>query len=172
MSKSKVLIQLFPLIIDIDILERILIQLKQNSLHIDKDKFHIILDVTLPTTDYLVDWDKSIIKKDYFINKFNHLKTYGNWADECYFNINEDIKGCVDYCVTNVYKYKDVDDIIWLDSDILFNPYTLGLFLESSLEVKKQHSKYIITPEYVKLWDTSWDVLVNENFINDRSSLC
>jgi hypothetical protein len=166
MKKNKILIQIFPLVTDIDLLERSLFLLKQSSLHIDKDKFHIILDVTLPLTDYLVDWDKSIIKKDYFINKFNHLKTYGNWADECYFNITDDIKGCVDYCITNVYKYKDVNDVIWLDSDILFNQYTLGIFLESSLEIKKQRSKYIITPECVKLWDSSWDVLVNENFID------
>jgi hypothetical protein len=96
MTKHKILIQIFPLVADIDILERVLIQLKQNSLYIDKNKFHIILDVTLPLTDYLVDWDKSLIKKDYFIDKFNHLKIYGNWADECYFNIDYDLLGCVD----------------------------------------------------------------------------
>lgn len=166
MSKSKVLIQLFPLVADIDILERVLIQLKQNSLYIDKNKFHIILDVTLPLTDYLVDWDKSLIKKDYFIDKFNHLKIYGNWADECYFNIDYNLLGCVDYCITNIHKYKDVDDIIWLDTDMIFNPFTLNLFLESSLELKKKYSKYVITSEYVKLWDNTWDILVNENFID------
>jgi len=166
MTKSKTLIQIFPLVTDIDLLERVLIQLKQNSLLVDKDKFHIILDVTLPLTDYLVDWENSILKQDYFIDKFNSLKSYGNWADECYFNITEDIKGCVDYCINNVYKYKDIDNIIWLDPDVFFNQYALSIFLEASLEVKKQHSKYIITPEYVKLWDSTWNVMTNENFLS------
>ena len=74
MKKSKILIQLFPLINDVDLLERILIQLKQNSLHIDKNKFHIILDVTLPTTNYLVDWENSIIKQDFLEFDYKKLK--------------------------------------------------------------------------------------------------
>jgi hypothetical protein len=165
MTKHKILIQIFPLVTDIDLLERSLLLLKQSSLHIDKDKFHIILDVTLPLTDYLVDWENSILKQDFFIDKFNSLKKYGDWADECYFNIDYNLLGCVDCCINNINKY-DVDSIIWLEVDIIFNQYTLNLFLESSLEVKKSHTNYIITSEYIKLWDNTWDVLVNENFLN------
>jgi len=167
MTKHKILIQILPLVTDIDLLERSLFLLKQSSLHVDKDKFHIILDVTLPLTDYLVDWDNSILKQDFFIDKFNNLKKYGDWADEYYFNIDHNIKGCVDWGINNFYKYKNIDDVIWLETDILFNQYTLGLFLESSLEVKNHHSKYIITSEYIKLWDNSWDMMVNDNFINE-----
>ena len=73
MSKSKVLLQIFPLVTDIDCLERTLVLLKQNSAYLDKEKFHIILDVTLPISDYLTDWNNSILKQDFFINKFNNL---------------------------------------------------------------------------------------------------
>ena len=165
MSKSKVLLQIFPLVTDIDYLERTLILLKQNSAYLDKEKFHIILDVTLPISDYLTDWNNSILKQDFFINKFNNLKVYGDWADEVYFNIDDKVKGCVDCCINNVYKYQ-VDDVIWLDTDIVFNPYTLSTILESSLQVKSIQSKYIITPEITKLWDYTWDVLVNKQFLN------
>jgi hypothetical protein len=36
--------------------------------------------------------------------------------------------------------------------------------LESSLEIKSKYENYIITPEYVKMWDNTWDVLVNNSF--------
>jgi len=164
--KHKVVIQIFPMVNEIDYLERTLLLLKQSSIHVDKEKFYIILDVTLPTSNYLTDWDNSVLKQDYFVNKFKNLEKYAGWCDEYYFNINDEVKGCVDCCINNIYKYSNIDDMIWLDIDIMFNPYTLNLILESSLEIKKTQSKYIITPEYVKLWDNTWDVMVNDNFIN------
>ena len=168
MSKSKVVIQILPMVNDIDYLERTLFILKQNSLYVDKDKFYIILDVALPTSSYLVDWDNSILKQDYFINKLKNLEKYADWCDEYYLYADNNIKGCVDYCIKNIHKYKEADDMIWLDIDIMFNPYTLSTVLESSLEIKSIQSKYIITPECVKLWDNTWDVLTNDYF-QDKS---
>jgi len=165
MDKHKVLIQLFPMVDDIDQLEKVLLLLRQNATNIDRSKFYIILDVTYPLSDYFVDWDKSILKKDFFANKFEVLKKYGDWCDESYFNIDEEVRGCVDMCINNIYKH-DVDDIIMIDNDIVFNPYTLHIMLESSLEVKNNYQNYIITPEYVKMWDNTWDVLVNDSFKN------
>jgi hypothetical protein len=166
MSKTKVVIQILPMVSDIDYLERTLFMLKQNSSYIDKDKFYIILDVALPTSSYLVDWENSILKQDYFINKLKNLEKYADWCDEYYLYADSNIKGCVDYCIKNINKYKDIDDMLWLDIDIMFNPYALNIILESSLEVKKNQSKYILTPECVKLWDGTWDVLVNDHFLN------
>jgi len=165
MEKYKVLIHLFPMVDDIDNLERTLVFLRQNSSYIDKSKFYIILDVTYPLSDYFIDWENSILKQDYFISKFENLKKYGDWCDESYFHIDKDVKGCIDMCINNVYKYS-VDSTIMLDNDIVFNPYTLNLMLEAALEVKKQTSKYIITPEYVKMWDGSWDIVMNTSFVN------
>jgi hypothetical protein len=165
MAKHKILIQLFPMVDDIDQLEKVLLLLRQNSNYIDKSKFYTILDVTYPLSDYFVDWDNSIIKKDFFLSKFEILKKYGDWCDESYFNIDEDVKGCVDMCINNIYKYQ-VDDVIMLDNDIIFNPQTISTLLEASLITKDITPHYIITPEYVKLWDNSWDVLTNNNFIN------
>jgi hypothetical protein len=163
--KHKVAIQIFPMVNEIDYLERTLLLLKQASAYIDKDKFYVILDVTLPISDYLTDWNNSVLKQDYFTNKFENLKKYADWCDEYTFNIDNKVKGCVDCCINNIYKYPNVDDMIWLDIDIVFHPYTLNLILESSLEIKQKQSNYVITPEYVKLWDNSWDVLVNDNFL-------
>lgn len=169
MSKTKTLIQVFSLVKEIDYLERTLLFLKQNSFFINKEKHHIILDVNFLISDYLTDWDKSILKKDYFIDRLKHLeKYYTNWCDECYFDTDENIKGALGYFINkSLTKYPDVDNIILLEPDVIFNPYTLGLFLESSIQAKNQSSNYIITGEYVKMWDNSWDIVVNSKFINE-----
>tara|TARA_B110000285_G_C15082910_1_gene594501 strand:+ start:247 stop:1137 length:891 start_codon:yes stop_codon:yes gene_type:complete len=166
--KERILIQLFPMVGDIDYLEKTLFQLTQNSPYIDRSKFHIILDVTYPMSDYFTNWEESKLDKSFFIKKFESLKKYGEWYDESYFNIDYEVKGCVDLCVNNIYKY-DVDSILMLDIDIIFNPQTLNIILESSLEVSKTPSPhYIITPEYTKLWDNSWDPLVNDLHLNTK----
>jgi hypothetical protein len=162
--KHRILIQILPMINEIDYLERTLLFLKQNCINIDRSKYHIILDVTLPISDYLIDWENSILKQDFFIDKFNHLKNYTDCFDEVYFNVDDKIKGCVDYCVSNVYKYNDIDAAIWLDTDIIFNNFTLHLVLESFSEIFKNQDNFIITPEYIRLWDGSWDVVTNEYF--------
>lgn len=168
MNKHKVLIQIFPMLKEIDYLERTLIFLKQNSLFINKEKFHIILDVTLPTSDYLVDWDKSILKKDYFINRLENFKKYYlGWCDEYSLTIDDDVKGLLDWFLKTTNKYSDLDDVIIIEPDVVFGPYTLGLYLESSLQAKSFSPNYIITAEYVKMWDSSWDIIVNSTYLNE-----
>lgn len=167
MKKNKVLIQLFPMVKEIDFLERTLLLLKQNSIFLDKEKYYIILDITIPTSDYLVDWDKSILKKDYFINRLkNFEKYYLGWCDEYSISTNDDVKGLLDWILQTVDKYQDIDDIIIIEPDVVFGPYTLNLYLESSLQAKSISKNYIISAEYVKMWDSSWDLIVNSEYIN------
>ena len=164
---NKILIQIFPMPKDIDYLERTLLLLKQAALLINKEDNYIILDVTMPLSNYLTDWEKSALKKEYFIERLAHLKEfYSSIADECYFNSDQSTKGVLDYLVRNLDKYPDIDSSIILETDIFFGPHTLNLLLESARIVKEYGDEYIITPEYVKMWDNSWDIMVNERFIN------
>ena len=152
---------------DIDYLERTLLLLKQNSLLLNKEDNYIILDVTIPLSDYLTDWSKSSLKKEYFIERLEHFKEfYGSIADECYFNSDTTTSGVLDYLIGNLDKYTDIDNSIIIETDILFGPYTLRLLLDSSKIVREYGEEYIITPEYVKMWDNSWDVMVNDKFLN------
>jgi len=168
MKKLKVLIQIFPMLKEIDYLERTLLLLKQNSLFIDKEKYHIILDITLPTSDYLVDWKKSILKKDYFINRLkNFEKYYLGWCDEYSLTTDDNVKGLLDWFSNTVNKYSDLDATIIIEPDVVFGPYTLSLYLESNLQAKNISPNYIITAEYIKMWDMSWDVVVNSTYLNE-----
>jgi hypothetical protein len=168
MNKTKILIQIFSLVKEIDYLERTLLFLKENSINLNRENYYIILDINFLISDYLTNWDKSILKKDYFIKRLNHLKKYyTNWCDECHFDTDENVKGALGYLIKkSLPKYQDVDSIILLEPDVIFNPYTLNLFLECDNLAKQQSSNYIITAEYVKMWDSSWDVVVNSKFID------
>jgi len=124
-----------------------------------------MLDVTIPISDYWADWENSKIPRQLFEDKFKNLQRYADWFNETSFKVEHDSKGALSNSVLNMYRY-DVDAIIYLDADIVFNPFTLQLMSESYLSAKQQYRNFIITPELVKLWDDSWDILVNENFKN------
>lgn len=159
---------MFPMLKEIDYLERTLLLLKQSSLFIDKEKYHLILDITLPASDYLVDWEKSILKKDYFINRLkNFEKYYLGWCDEYSLTTDDNVKGLLDWFSNTINKYSDLDATIIIEPDVVFGPYTLGLYLESNLQAKSISPNYIIAAEYVKMWDTSWDIMVNSTYLNE-----
>jgi hypothetical protein len=161
----RTLISIFALPEEIDDLERTLIQLKQASKYLDNTD-QVLIDVSLGLSDYLTDWNKSILPKKFFHSKFIQLKEYTNWCAESNFNISEEILGCVSQRRISSKKY-EVDNIIWLDTDIIFSPATLIYTLNSAKSLSDRGiNKYVITPEIVRIWDGTWDCLVNENFID------
>lgn len=137
-------------------------QLKQCSHYLQEDD-NIILDVTLNLN--FVDWNNSNLPKEYFINKFNKiLKDQFDWCSVI-SDINEDksCNGVADKRRHSIQTH-DVDQFIYLDCDIIFPPYTLKLLLDASKQVTSEY--YIISPQIPKLWDESWDVLMNKEYKN------
>ena len=160
----RVVISIFCLPYEIDELERTLTQLKIASNYIS-NKTEWTLDVTMSTSDELVNWKKSSLPKQYFIDKFMKLSAHTDWCMKK-FRTSNDILGCVSQRRFTSLEYTDVDFHIWLDTDIVFDERTLAYF-ESILPIVSQQTNYsIVTPEIVKIWDSTWDCLVNEQFIH------
>jgi hypothetical protein len=139
-------------------------QLKIGSTYLNsKDK--IIVDVTLNLN--LTDWENSQIKKQFFIDKYINILQLFDWC-QVISDINEDntCLGCMDKRRTSAEKYNKIDNFIWLDCDIIFLPHTLKILLDSASILDNQY--YIISPQISRLWDSSWDVLVNKHYINDK----
>jgi hypothetical protein len=69
----------------------------------------------------------------------------------------------------------DATHFIWLDTDICFDDKIL-YYMEASIdrlnETDKHIDKYFITPEIVKYWDTTWDCLVNVNYLDKPLDYC
>ena len=64
------------------------------------------------------------------------------------------------------------DLLIFIDCDLYFKKELLSNMIKHSFELKKEYAYFVITPEVVKLWDSSWDVIVNNKFQNKKIGYC
>jgi len=160
----RIVISIFCLPYEIDELENTLNQLKKSSYYLSGNN-EWVLDVTLSLSNQLVNWNKSSLPKSYFEDKFLKLSTQTDWCAK-YFQTSTDINGCVSQRRKSLLQHEDVDYFIWLDTDIIFEERTLS-YLENTIESITSVTPYsIITPEIVKVWDNTWDCLVNEEFLD------
>lgn len=137
------------------------IQLKKASKHLsvhDDIYFHIGLNLS----SYIINWNESKLPKEFFINKFNAALKMLDWAKEVKITIYEgdEIWGHLNLEKTQIDS--KIDYYIGICPDMWFHEHTLFYIIESAKQVKDKY--FIITPEIHKLWDWTWDELVNKNY--------
>lgn len=148
---------------ELDEFERQLCVLSQNI--IDDE---VTLDVTLNLNT--ID-GSSTVPIDFFIDKFNQLQNYvikTKWCKSPIFEVNQDgrCRGVNDKRRNSIRTYGNmVDAFLYLDSDLVFPSYALPYIIHCSKQIKSKY--YIITPQIPKIWDQTWDHLVNDIYIND-----
>jgi hypothetical protein len=150
---------------EIDQLERILIQLKKSSKYIPSE-YNIITDVVLNIN--LTNWEKSIIPKEFFIDKFYQLEQLTKtWSKtQFYVNDNNEISGCVSHR-RKIFRETQADNVLIFDTDVFFSDSLLYHIISGASVIKLETPYYILTPQISKMWDNSWDCLVHNNFMND-----
>ena len=113
----------------------------------------------------MVDWNHSSIPKKFFEDKLLKLLSTTDW---CTKNIqtSTEIKGCVSQRRYSLEKHREADYFIWLDTDIIFDERTLFYMEEGMKGTNKDFLNSIITPEIVRIWDNTWDCIVNEQFLD------
>ena len=156
---------------ELDDLERVLVDLNKASKFVDGNNYEFYISFSVD--DYLFDWENSKVDKQFFIDRFNSLKPLTNWAGSSVMQIREEVMGafqCKRYAHNEI---TDATHFIWLDTDICFDDRILH-YMESGIDMVEDSKieKYFITPEIVKYWDTTWDCLVNENFMNHPLDYC
>jgi len=167
----KIVITSFVMPHELDDLERVLIELNKSSKYIDGSNYEICISMSL--SDYLINWNESLVSKDYFIQKFNKLKKLTDWTSNSTFQIREDIMGALQAKRITHIEFPHATHFIWLDTDIVFDEMGLA-YLENGITSIESNdiTKYIITPEVVKYWDTTWDCVVNENYLDKELDYC
>jgi hypothetical protein len=153
---------------EIDNYQLFIHQLRRNFNYIDNK---IIFNPCLNLSNYFYNWDNSILKSNFFINKFNELNKIVEEKVilDPIINFKNDILGALSYKRHFLEKYKnEVDAFIWFDSDMIF-PDDLLFYLINSFESINQEY-CIVTPQITKLWDNTWDVIVNKEYINQYPS--
>ncbi len=168
---KKIVITSFIMPHELDDLERVLVDLNKASQYIKGENYSFY--ISLSVSDYLIDWSTSKVDKQFFIDRFNSLKPLTNWAGSSVMQIREEVMGAFQ---CKRYAHKDVTDathFIWLDTDICFDDRVLH-YIESGIDMVEDSKieKYFITPEIVKYWDTTWDCIVNEKFLNHPLDYC
>ena len=153
---------------EIDNYQTFIHQLRRNLNYVEDE---IIFSPYLNLSKYFYNWEDSTLNPFYFVNRFNELndivREYCVLDD--HVNFDEKILGAFSYKTMFLNKYKDeVDAFIWFDSDMIFPDNTIAMLIASH---KSSETKYcIVTPQIHRLWDTTWDVLVNKDYINIPAS--
>jgi hypothetical protein len=149
---------------EIDNYQLFIHQLRRNLNYIDSE---IVFNPCLNLSNYFYDWDNSVLKSDFFINKFNELNKIVSEKTilDSNVNFNNEILGALSYKREFIQKYKDqIDAFIWFDSDIIFPDDTLFMLINSFEQVYPETC--IISPQIPRLWDTTWDVIVNDKYMD------
>jgi hypothetical protein len=120
-------------------------------------------------SNQLTDWENSKLPKEYIKERTQELcEKYLDW---CQYDLqfdNENVLGCVSQRRMSLKNNQDADFFIWLDCDIVFKDTTL-YYITSAYQMVNQSGleNSIITPQFVKQWDNTWDVVVNKAFWNE-----
>lgn len=78
-----------------------------------------------------------------------------------YFGVNEHRRTCINDADL-------IDTLFFLDTDIYFNDNLIDNFLKELQSIKSEYEYYVITPEVVRLWDSTWDVIVNKKYKKEK----
>jgi len=161
---TQIVIHLLPH--EIDWFEWQIKQLKQGSYYLEKED-NIIIDVTLNLN--LIDWSQSQLPKQFFIDKFKQIEKLCDWC-QTQFIVDQENKclGCDDKR-REAIRSTQADNILYLDCDLIFEPGLLWHMIGSAKLIENEY--YIISPQTVRMWDSSWDNLVNQKYLTTPASM-
>ena len=136
-------------------------KLKKSYYYLDENNEYTFY-VCLNLSSAIIDWNKSKLDKEFFIDKFNSILKILENSYNIEWEIYDDDNpvGHLDVEKELFKRHKEYDGILALASDIHFHETLLkdmfSIFESTSEEFK------IITPQMHRLWDASWDEVVNE----------
>jgi hypothetical protein len=151
---------------DIDDLEKTLNRLNIGKEYLtEEQRNNIKFNIVMGVSDEIIDWDNSSITLEECTEKFLRLKHLTEWASDAIFEPTTTINGCTS--MRRISGYSNSKYYLWLDTDIIFDPLTLAHSINSIDMIEGVGiTQFVIVPEIVRQWDSTWDCLVNKNFIN------
>ena len=176
MKKHVIMIHVSPY--EIDQYQTFIHQLRENLEFISKENLNELIFIPyLNLSNYIYNWNKCFLTPEFFTTKFNKLNKIISDKIEVNSNVvtysdgNYEIQGALSYKAEYIKKYKhQAKSFIWFDCDLWFPPELILTLIHSYNNAILISNKFIITPEIIKLWDNTWDIIVNKNFINNIPS--
>jgi hypothetical protein len=159
-------ITIFALPQELEDLALTLYNLKRNSIYLDPNVNYRI-DITMCLSDELTNWSETKLPKEYIKERTTELVT--KFLDWCEWELlwGDEILGCVSQRRHSLHLHPDADFFIWLDCDFIFKDTTLSYMTQAYQTIKESNiDLFVLTPQFVKQWDNTWDVIVNKAFLN------
>jgi hypothetical protein len=137
-------------------------QLKKSKYYLPQDA-NITIDTELNLSSHIMDWGKSKLPKEFFIEKYNQISNLlvdYNHNKKIYDG--EKIHGCIDTVKGSINP--DVDYYVSICPDIYFSEYALAYLIESAKQITNKY--FVITPQISKVGNADWDEITNPKYIN------
>jgi len=122
------------------------------------------IDIALNLSNYHIDWSRSKLDKEYFLEKMRYYSKLLSKFDEVNMTIydGDDNYGHLDL-QKNIVR-ADNDYYISITPDQLFDKSVLSLMEQSVESIPEEY--FVLVAEIPKLWDSSWDIISNRQFDN------
>jgi len=125
---------------------------------LQQNKFTLIASLTL--SDSIINWEESSLSREYCIEQFRFSDTSIEDLIPVVFRIGETVS-TTDALRKNIREiFTDNDQLLWLDPDISFPELFFCDLLDALDTVYERTPYFIVSPTTVRLWDSSWDILV------------
>jgi len=164
----KGIISIFTMPHELEDLASTLEKLKRNSVYLD-GSINFKIEVTMCLSNELTDWENSKLPKEYIKERSIELcEKYLDWCEWEIIHDTNEILGCVSQRRYSLKNNPDADFFIWLDCDMFFKDITLAYVATAYKMIKESgYEDIIVTPEFVKQWDNTWDMIANKNYWNE-----
>tara|TARA_A100001037_G_scaffold290243_1_gene302843 strand:+ start:12280 stop:13164 length:885 start_codon:yes stop_codon:yes gene_type:complete len=145
--------------------QRLVERINATHSYIESRTNTISTHVVLNLNDSLIDWNNSPIKKEEVISTYTDINNILTTDDNvCTYINNPNFIGVNEHRRNTIKNYTDVDSIIFLDADVHFRDKILKHHIDAYSLIDTD-TMFIITPQTVRLWDDTWDCIVNDRYI-------
>jgi hypothetical protein len=148
---------------EVEMFQRWIKQYKHSLQYLDEND-NVTLHAVLNLNPLLTDWDNSELSKNYFFDYFNDtLKIIKGAKVIQYTNFGTDLMGTTQLkreCIK-----LNFDQFIFCDADIAV-PEQLLKYQLLAASYNNTPKNYIIIPNTIRLWDSSWDCLTHRDYLN------
>jgi hypothetical protein len=136
-------------------------QFKKSKYYLDPND-RVKIDTFLNLSNYIIDWDKSKLPKEFFIQKYKDLQNLlCDYEHTPFIYEGDELWGILDK--QRMAYDKEVDYYIELCPDMYFQETLIASLIEAAKSVPNKY--FVITPQLYKMWDYTWDVLVDNQYL-------
>lgn len=135
----------------------------RKSLYYISPEDTIYLDSALNLSSYLIDWDKSSLSKEFFIEKYNSIsKVLEGVVHKPFIYEGDELYGHLD--LERTLPEPEIDYYMSLCPDMYFHEHSLGYMIYAAKSLEDKF--FVITTQITKRWDVTWDILTHPDYMD------